>query len=100
MDAEVEGARVEEAPGGDGWFLLGHEHPMFRVEDGVATHVRCPCFLHGDRALMLPAFSRWAAGVVAGREPFMSPLARAVRWREAVVILGDRLLRLPWSDGA
>lgn len=98
MQAEAAGACLDEVPGGPGLFLVGHEHPMIAMEDRVATHVRCPCFLEADGALMLPAFSRWAAGVVVGREPFMSPVARAVRWRQAVVILGDRLLRLPWSD--
>lgn len=81
--------------GGRGFVVMGHEHPVLVLGDDVATHARCPCFLEGTRRLMLPAFSRWAAGVVAGRSPFMSKLAATAHWHAAVVVLGDRLLRLP-----
>ena len=81
----------------EGLVIMGHEHPMIVLGDDVATGARCPCFLVGEHRLMVPAFSRWAAGVVAGREPFMSELARTSRWHAAVAILGERLLRLPWK---
>ena len=87
---------LEETPP-EGLVIMGHEHPVLLLADDVATCARCPCFLEGDRRLMLPAFSRWAAGVVAGREPFMSGIARTARWHTAVAIVGHRLLRVPWQ---
>lgn len=87
---------LERVPPGAGGFLItGHEHPALELGDGVATRLRCPCFLVGPGRLMLPAFSGWAAGVIVGRQPFMSRSAREARWSTAVAILGERLLRLP-----
>jgi hypothetical protein len=79
----------------DGFLVMGHEHPSLVLGDPVARLGRCPCFLEASQALMLPAFSRWAAGVVVGRQPFLSERARAWRWHAAIAIVGDRLLRLP-----
>lgn len=82
--------------GRGGFMVMGHEHPMVVLDGGVAARARCPCFLEGERRLMLPAFSRWAGGAVVGRALFMSGLARTTRWRVATVIVGARLLRVPW----
>ncbi len=83
------------SPETGGMLITGHEHPAVELGDGVATRVRCPCFLLGRGRLMLPAFSGWAAGAVIGREPFMSEAARQAQWLAAIAIVGDRLLRLP-----
>jgi putative SbcD/Mre11-related phosphoesterase len=86
-------------PGGSGreWLVMGHEHPAVILGDGLADRVQCPCFVVGERRLLLPAFSQWAAGSVLGRAPFLSPLASEGRWREVVAIVGHRLLRVPWD---
>lgn len=72
--------------------IMGHEHPAVWLDDGVATGMKCPCFLVSPRVVILPAFSRWAAGMEVGRHRFLSPLARATRFTMAAAILGDKLL--------
>ena len=67
--------------------IMGHEHPAISVGDGVATSVKCPCFLIGRNTIVLPAFSLWAAGGVE------MPLRQ--RFDRAVAILGDKLLPIP-----
>ena len=79
-EARAKGARI----------LIGHEHPAVCVSDGVATSVKCPCFLVGEEVLILPAFSGWAAGGnTAGR--FLSPYAKGVEFLP-IAILGGKLL--------
>jgi putative SbcD/Mre11-related phosphoesterase len=85
-----------ESRGSKSYLVIGHEHPCVTLSDGVTTSARCPAFLISDHLLVLPAFSPWAAGCVAGRDPFMSPLAQQARFTKAVAILGDRLLPLPF----
>jgi len=79
-EARAKGARI----------LIGHEHPTISVSDGVATSVKCPCFLVGEDVVILPAFSGWAAGNNGRR--FLSPYAKGVEFPLAVAILGDKLL--------
>jgi uncharacterized protein len=67
--------------------VMGHEHPAISVGDGVATSVKCPCFLISRRTIVLPAFSLWAAGGVE--------MALKQRFEHAVAILGDKLLPIP-----
>jgi putative SbcD/Mre11-related phosphoesterase len=75
--------------------VMGHEHPCISVGDGVATSARCPCFVIGPGLLILPAFSRWAAGAVIGRSPWMSSQARETQFKTAVAIMGRHLLPVP-----
>ncbi len=77
--------------------LMGHEHPAVYLSDDLATRARCPAFLLANQRLVLPAFSPWAAGTDLRRHPPLSPLNRGVDWDEAVVIIGPRLLRIPWD---
>ncbi len=44
------------------WLLLGHLHPAIRIPDAAGVRQRLPVFLIGHRALVLPAFSPFAAG--------------------------------------
>lgn len=67
--------------------VMGHEHPAISVGDGVATSVKCPCFLISRKTIVLPAFSFWAAGGVE--------MALRQRFEQAVAILGDKLLPIP-----
>ena len=64
--------------------IMGHEHPAISIGDGVATSMKCPCFLISPGTIVLPAFSLWAAGGVE--------MALRQRFERAVAILGDKLL--------
>jgi putative SbcD/Mre11-related phosphoesterase len=72
--------------------VIGHEHPAITIGDGVTTSQKCPCFLVSETMVVLPAFSRWAAGTNIRAYPFMSAAARAARFRQAIAICGERLL--------
>jgi putative SbcD/Mre11-related phosphoesterase len=74
--------------------MMGHEHPAIAIGDGVTTSQKCPCFLLGDQAIVLPAFSHWAAGTNVRTAGLMSSMARRTRFTEAVAICGDKLLPL------
>jgi putative SbcD/Mre11-related phosphoesterase len=78
----------------EGRVLIGHEHPAIRLGDGVAS-VKCPCFLVGPQLLVLPAFSKWAAGGDVRKGVYLSPLARETRFHRAVAILAGKLLPVP-----
>jgi putative SbcD/Mre11-related phosphoesterase len=81
---------VETARAAGQWIIIGHEHPALTLGDGVATWEKCPCFLICDGLIVLPAFSRWAAG--NSREEYMSPLLACTEPKLKVAILGDRLI--------
>lgn len=81
--------------GHGGLVFMGHEHPAVRLGDGVATDVKAPAFLVGDRLVVLPAFSQWAGGVTWGEGPPLSRLAAEAGPLRRVAILGRRLLSLP-----
>jgi uncharacterized protein len=72
--------------------VMGHEHPAITIGDGVTTSQKCPCFLVSKDVLVLPAFSRWAAGTNIRAYPFMSETARAAKFTQAIAICGERLL--------
>lgn len=85
---------VEAKLGEEGWAFYGHEHPAIGIGDGVATSVKVPTFLVGDRRVILPAFSRWAAGQVFGRNAPLSPLSVPDTFTRAIAVMGDRVLPL------
>ncbi len=78
-----------------GRVIFGHEHPSLTLSAGVATSARCPCFLVAENALVLPAFSTWAAGTNIIDAEFMSPFARATCFHQAIAIVAGKLLPLP-----
>lgn len=86
---------IERARKKGQWIVIGHEHPSATLGDGVATWEKYPCFLICDGLIVLPAFSRWAAG--NSREEYMSPLLTCTSVKLKVAILGDQLL--PLNDG-
>lgn len=86
---------LEPELGPAGWIIYGHEHPAISVSDGVTTQLKVPCFLAGPRRLVLPAFSRWSAGQVFGRQPLLSLLTPLQDFQSAIAILGDHLLPMP-----
>jgi hypothetical protein len=94
-DEHVSAAFRETAPGGR--VIIGHEHPALTLSDGVASSVKCPCFLASRDVLVLPAFSRWAAGVNAREGRFLSPFANRARFDRGIAILADKLLRVRLS---
>jgi len=88
-------ARLSEQAALGGRVILGHEHPAIGLSDGVASHVKCPCFVAGANFLVLPAFSRWAAGGDIRTYRFMSPYARLRAAERAVAIVAGKLLPVP-----
>lgn len=88
---------------GDAWpdagpgdrVLSGHEHPAVDVGRVGAGEVRVPAFVVGERGIILPAFSSWAAGSVAGRHPWMGAWARGLAATTYVACMGPRLLPIP-----
>lgn len=87
--------RCREAARRGGRVILGHEHPAITLSDGVATTVRCPCFLVGDDILVLPAFSPWSAGTNVRHGVFLSPFIRRANLTQTVAIVANRLLPMP-----
>ena len=79
--------------------IMGHEHPALRLGDGVATEAKVPCFIASDEALVVPAFSDWAAGCDIQRRSFLGPIARRARFHTAYACLGPRLLEIPLHPG-
>ncbi len=75
--------------------IQGHEHPAIEIPDPPAGRVRVPAFLLSHDRLILPAFSRWAAGSVIGHRPFLSASTQAMDIDTAVACLGPRLLPVP-----
>ena len=80
------------AAAADSRIVMGHEHPAISIGDGVTTSQKCPCFLVSERVIVLPAFSRWAAGTNIRAYPFMSELARNAQFTRAIAICGEKLL--------
>jgi uncharacterized protein len=92
-DAKTAAALLQKPIGGR--LIMGHEHPAIRISGGVASSVKCPCFLAGPQAVILPAFSPWAAGSTFRLGRFMSACANSAQFTQAVAILGDKLLPVP-----
>jgi uncharacterized protein len=84
---------VREAQNKGLWAVIGHEHPACTLGDGVATWEKYPCFLVCDGLIVLPAFSRWAAG--NSRNEYMSPLLECSSVKAKIAILGNRLVPVP-----
>jgi metallophosphoesterase superfamily enzyme len=78
-----------------GRIILGHEHPAITLSDGVATSLRCPCFLVGTDVLVLPAFSPWSAGTNIRHGIFLSPYLRRAQLTQSIAIIAARLLPMP-----
>lgn len=72
--------------------VMGHEHPAISIGDGVTTSQKCPCFLISESVIVLPAFSRWAAGTNIRAYELMSETARSARFTQAVAVCGEKLL--------
>lgn len=53
--------RLPETPEG-GWLIAGHVHPSLSLKDAAGARHRLRVFAMGDRVLLLPAFSPFAAG--------------------------------------
>jgi putative SbcD/Mre11-related phosphoesterase len=94
-DESIAESRLSERATLGGRVILGHEHPAIGISDGVASHVKCPCFVAGESFLVLPAFSRWAAGGDVRTYRFMSPYARLRTAERAIAIVAGKLLPVP-----
>jgi putative SbcD/Mre11-related phosphoesterase len=98
--AKPAAARAELATAHDrgGFVVCGHEHPAITLSDRVASYARCPCFVHGDGLLMLPAFSEWAAGNNLRSGDFLSPYLQVARLQSVTAIVAGKLLRIDARD--
>lgn len=94
-DDAAAGARCRAVAERGGRVIFGHEHPAITISDGVATSVRCPCFLVGEDVLVLPAFSPWSAGTNVRNGIFISPYLRRARLTQAIAIVAGKLLPMP-----
>lgn len=88
---------LQECAQRSGRVILGHEHPAITLSGGVASSVKCPCFLAAQSVLVLPAFSAWAAGCPIRDGGFLSHYARLTHFDRAVAVLNDKLLPIPIS---
>jgi DNA ligase-associated metallophosphoesterase len=92
-EAEMDGLvlRHEADPAETRPELSGHFHPKLRItQRGRLVSRRC--FVAGARKLILPAFGALTGGLDASHEA----IGRAVGGEaEALVVVGDRLLRFP-----
>lgn len=77
-----------------GRVIAGHEHPAVRLSDGVASSARCPCFVVGNGALVLPCFTEWSAGGSASGS-WLSALGKAMKVERRIAIVAGKLLPLP-----
>ncbi|MGQ0558695.1 MAG: ligase-associated DNA damage response endonuclease PdeM [Sphingosinicella sp.] len=92
-EAEVDGLvlRHEARPGEARPELSGHFHPKLHVtQRGRSVSRRC--FVVSDRKLILPAFGSLTGGLDAG-DPAI--LGAAGGRAEALVVVGEKLLRFP-----
>jgi putative SbcD/Mre11-related phosphoesterase len=83
---------LEETSTRGGRIIIGHEHPAYVLSDRVTTRLKCPCFLISKCLIVLPAFSRWAAGSAYQRGKCLSHYLHACPAEQVVPIVGERLL--------
>ena len=91
-DAEGCAEHFEQTRAVGGRVIIGHEHPAFCLSDRVTTRLKCPCFLLSPRLIVLPAFSRWAAGTAYQRGKSLSPYLHACPPERVAPIVGERIL--------
>ena len=90
----VHGDHVPWVPHGER-VLSGHEHPAVNVGRAGMGEVRVPAFVVGERGIILPAFSAWAGGSLAGRRRALGEWARGHAATTYVACMGSRLLAIP-----
>ena len=103
----INGLRVfhgyREAPPGDGWMVMGHEHPAVVLSDDLAVKGRFRSYmiLDGARILVLPSFNTVMPGVDVGSllsGDALSPVLRGADTdRCRVVAITDEGLIAPYS---
>lgn len=69
---------ASEVSARDGVLWSGHVHPMVRLV-GPGDSIGLPCFVVGERAVVLPAFSEFTGGVYVSAEPGQRLMAIADR---------------------
>lgn len=93
--ADAAASHLQAAAERGGRIIFGHEHPAITLSDRVATRAKCPCFLAAPNALVLPAFSPWAAGTEVRDRQFLSAYSHAAEFSHAIAILAGKLLPVP-----
>jgi putative SbcD/Mre11-related phosphoesterase len=87
--------RLQEIAASGGRVIIGHEHPAIAISDRIASRAKCPCFLVSREVIVLPAFSRWAAGTDVRQHEFLSSFAQRTQFDCAIAILARKLLPVP-----
>lgn len=90
----VHGDRRAEA--GNRVLIVGHHHPALCLSDAAGARQKVPVFVATDKAVVLPAFSPFAAGVDIGRG--VSAELRQVVGHGApqlIAATGNRVVRIP-----
>lgn len=54
----------EPCESGEGYVLCGHVHPAAKLNGRGGLHAKLPCFVIGQRRMILPAFSMFTSGTV------------------------------------
>lgn len=91
-DAARSASQLATTAANGGRVIIGHEHPAVTISDGVATSVKCACFLVSERVIVLPAFSNWAAGSGVRSRRFMSAFAKTEPFHAAFAIMAGKIL--------
>jgi putative SbcD/Mre11-related phosphoesterase len=91
-DLDCANQQLDQTAARGGRVIIGHEHPAVTISDGVATSVKCPCFLVSERLIVLPAFSNWAAGSSVRSRRFMSAYAKAEPFQAAFAVMAGKIL--------
>lgn len=73
-----------------GYVLCGHEHPGARVTGSGRQRMTLPCFLMGERRMILPAFGGMTGAVVQRRSA----------GERVFAVVGDEVLELRGKIGA
>ncbi|MDE2435536.1 MAG: ligase-associated DNA damage response endonuclease PdeM [Sphingomonadales bacterium] len=91
--------RHEAVPGETRAELSGHFHPRLRVSARGRTVAR-PCWVAGERKLILPAFGTLTGGMDAA-DPAIIAAMQPARVIDALVPAGGKLARFPvWRNAA
>jgi uncharacterized protein len=85
-----------ELPEAD-FYLIGHYHPAVGLRDAAGAVRRTGAFCVGEKAVLLPAFSPFAAGIDLTRERLPREIAALLGEFRVMPVTGTRMAELPLS---
>ncbi len=60
----------------NGMLIMAHEHPSIMLRDSVGAVVKLPCFIVGEKLIVLPALSPLATGTDVLSDDYLSPILK------------------------